>query len=141
MNEVTAACKKRRGGANSRVPEADETPSKVNTPRPLPEPGVALFLGRLSAGTPGAVRLAVLDLIRQSPRGADRAAAAGAMAAALANAADEATALALIRGLEALGGPEQTPALAAVRDDRSRPAAVRHAALLAHDSLEVAPGT
>ncbi len=91
-------------------------------------------LARLSDDRTGVRRIAALDLCNAI--GHPEAVEAGI--ARLKVEDDPSVMMSLIRALAASADPRAGPALAAVRDDRQRHAAVSHAALLAYDAVELA---
>jgi hypothetical protein len=83
-------------------------------------------------------RVAILDLIRLSKEG--DAGAARALCEHLARESDEKSLVLIARSLGERGERGALGALARLRDDVKTPAAVAHAAILAHDRLERAGG-
>lgn len=129
--------------------DADEPTRKVTPPRPPPETGVAFFLPltseraieqyiqRLGHTAPGVRRIAALDLLRSPVTPEATPLVGDALVAAINREQDLATRLALVRALGHLGGDRHRPALAQLRALPGTPPDLAHAAILAHDSIEV----
>lgn len=90
---------------------------------------------RLSDARAPVRRIAIRDLIALAERG--DAGATAALTAHLARERDEAALLLVIRALARLNAQGAAGYLARLRDDSGSSPAVAHAALLAHDELEV----
>ena len=85
---------------------------------------------RLGSDSPGARRVAILDLIRSSdPR------TAAAFLSRLPRETDERAALLMIRHLGAHAGPEAMPVLRSLYNEPRTPVAIAHAAITEHDRI------
>jgi hypothetical protein len=94
---------------------------------------IATAMERLQDARPAVRRIAVMDVLRDGGE-----AGLAVLVERVREERDERTALLMVRAFAARKYQPARIVLAGLRDDVTRPAAVAHAALLAHDALEVA---